>query len=118
MVPNVSSCYLPHAVDSNVFKKFTTKEEKMASEEVKRRLIESSINLKNPNKKIFFWNNRNARRKQSGTLIWWFKEFLDEVGHDKATLLMHTDARDPHGQDLPHIINHLRRQRWTSIVIN
>ena len=22
-------------------------------------------------------------------------------------LLMHTDARDPHGQDLPHLINHL-----------
>jgi len=32
---------------------------------------------------------------------------LDKVGHDKACLLMHTDARDPHGQDLPHIIEHL-----------
>ena len=40
-------------------------------------------------------------------MIWWFKEFLDEVGHDKATLVMHTDARDPHGQDLPHLIDHL-----------
>ena len=40
-------------------------------------------------------------------MIWWFKEFLDEVGHDKAMLLMHTDARDPHGQDLPHILEHL-----------
>ena len=58
-------------------------------------------------KKIFFWNNRNARRKQSGTLIWWFKEWLDEVGHDKAMLLMHTDAKDPHGQDLPHLLQHL-----------
>ena len=28
-------------------------------------------------------------------------------GHDKAILLMHTDARDPHGQDLPHLIEHL-----------
>ena len=45
---------------------------------------------------------------KSGTLILVvFKEFLDEVGHDKATLVMHTDARDPHGQDLPHIIEHL-----------
>ena len=40
-------------------------------------------------------------------MIWWFKEWLDKVGHDKATLVMHTDARDPHGQDLPHIIEHL-----------
>jgi len=34
-------------------------------------------------------------------------EFLDKVGHDKACLLMHTDARDPHGQDLPHLIEHI-----------
>ena len=56
---------------------------------------------------VFFWNNRNARRKQSGTLIFWFKEFLDRVGHDKATLLMHTDPFDQHGQNLNTIINHL-----------
>jgi len=39
--------------------------------------------------------------------VWWFKEFLDIVGEDQACLLMHTDARDPHGTDLPHIIEHL-----------
>ena len=59
-------------------------------------------------KVIFFWNNRNARRKQSGTLIWWFKEWLDKMDlHDKAQLIMHTDPKDPHGQDLEQIINHL-----------
>ena len=74
----------------------------------RQQIINTSIKeLQNPKKKIFFWNNRNARRKQSGTLIWWFKEWLDKVGHDKATLVMHTDARDQHGQDLPHIIQHL-----------
>jgi glycosyltransferase involved in cell wall biosynthesis len=108
VAPKVSSRYLPHAVDSNIFKKFSTSGEQAdAVFNTREQIINSTVNYKNPNKKIFFWNNRNARRKQSGTLIWWFKEFLDEVGHDKATLLMHTDARDPHGQDLPHIINHL-----------
>jgi len=29
------------------------------------------------------------------------------VGHDKATLLMHTDPKDVHGQDLEYIIHHL-----------
>ena len=29
---------------------------------------------------LIFWNSRNARRKMSGSLIWWFKEFLDKVG--------------------------------------
>jgi glycosyltransferase involved in cell wall biosynthesis len=108
VVPNVSSRYLPHAVDSNIFKKYNKSEEAYeAALSTRNQIINSSVKFINPNKKIFFWNNRNARRKQSGTLIWWFKEFLDEVGHDQATLLMHTDARDPHGQDLPHIINHL-----------
>jgi len=106
--PDVSSCYLPHAVNSNIFYKYKTDEMVKISEDVKKRIsIDSTKNFKNKNKKLFFWNNRNARRKQSGTLIWWFKEWLDNVGHDKATLLMHTDPRDPHGQDLPHIMQTL-----------
>ena len=57
---------------------------------------------------LFLWNNRNARRKQSGTLIWWFKEWLDKSdNHDNAQLIMHTDPKDPNGQDLTHLIEHL-----------
>jgi glycosyltransferase involved in cell wall biosynthesis len=108
VAPNVDSEYLPHAVAPDIFKKFKSPEQVASADEVKRQLHDiCAPKNQNKDKKIFFWNNRNARRKQSGTLIWWFKEFLDEVGHDKACLLMHTDARDPHGQDLPHLINHL-----------
>ena len=99
--------HISHAVNSEYFKKITDKEQLKAIEGTKQQISDASVNFKNPKKKIFFWNNRNARRKQSGTLIWWFKEWLDKVGHDKAMLLMHTDARDQHGQDLPHIIQHL-----------
>ncbi len=107
--PEVSSHYIPHAVNSTVFYKHNTSEKTEQVKTLRQNLcVNSTENNKNPNKKIFFWNNRNARRKQSGTLVWWFKEFLDEVGHDKAMLLMHTDARDPHGQDLPHILEHLK----------
>jgi glycosyltransferase involved in cell wall biosynthesis len=106
--PELSKSHIPHAVDSSIFYKFTDADSKQNMQTLRNRIcVESSVNLKNSEKTIFFWNNRNARRKQSGTLIWWFKEFLDEIGHDKAVLLMHTDARDPHGQDLPHIIEHL-----------
>ena len=94
--PDVDSVYLPHAVDSNVFKPL--------SEDVVKKFKAEHMGEDQKDKFIFFWNNRNARRKQSGTLIAWFKEFLDIVGHDKATLLMHTDVRDPHGQDLLAII--------------
>jgi glycosyltransferase involved in cell wall biosynthesis len=95
-------CYLPHTVDTGIFKKIEDEEE------IKKRRVDGFKTLENVNDRtIFFWNNRNARRKQSGSLIYWFKAFLDEVGHDKATLLMHTDPKDPHGQDLEYIIHHL-----------
>ena len=95
-------CYLPHTVDIDTFKKIEDKVE------LKKRREEGFANLDNASDRvIFFWNNRNARRKQSGSLIYWFKAFLDEVGHDKATLLMHTDPKDVHGQDLEYIIHHL-----------
>ena len=107
--PDINVSHIPHAVNSEVFYKYKSSEKLKVVNDIKNRLtVDSSFErCKNPNKTIFFWNNRNARRKQSGTLVWWFKEFLDEVGHDKAMLLMHTDARDPHGQDLPHLIEHL-----------
>jgi len=108
VTPDVSSYYHPHAVNSNVFHKYKTDEEKVRLQMLRNRItVDSSNHHKNPNKTVFFWNNRNARRKQSGTLVWWFKEFLDQVGHENATLLMHTDPRDHHGQDLPHLIEHL-----------
>ena len=103
--PGVPSQYLPHAVNDNIFHKFKDTERTEKVKAMRNNIFQMSADKQE--KKIFFWNNRNARRKQSGTLIWWFKEWLDKVGHDKACLLMHTDAQDPHGQDLPHIIQHL-----------
>tara|TARA_B100001094_G_C18195434_1_gene810446 strand:+ start:3777 stop:5060 length:1284 start_codon:yes stop_codon:yes gene_type:complete len=107
VVPDSSLHYLPHAVPPQWFHPIKNTEESNTANLLRDRVANSTEKFKNPKKKIFFWNSRNARRKQPGTLIWWFKEFLDEVGHDKATLLMHTDARDPHGQDLPMILDRL-----------
>lgn len=96
--PETEEIYLPHSVNTDIFK----------------RLPDNVINdFKNQNlplernKTVFFWNNRNARRKQSGTIIWWFKEFLDQVGYDKACLIMHTEPKDENGQDLEAIIRDL-----------
>ena len=94
--PDVKCIRIPHTVDTDTFKKRPLEEY--------ARLIEDAGCA---NKKVFFWNNRNARRKQSGTLIYWFKDFLDEVGHDKACLIMHTEPKDPNGQDLEAIIENL-----------
>ena len=98
--PDVSCTYIPHAVNGDIFKPMT-------AEQIENVRIES-LPEGDRKKTIFFWNNRNARRKQSGTLIYWFKKWLDKTNnHDKAQLIMHTDPKDPHGQDLQHIVENL-----------
>lgn len=96
--PDVHCVHIPHAVDTEIF----CKKEKQS--DIQKRSI---MTKDHENKIIFFWNNRNARRKQSGSLIFWFKEFLDKVGHDKAVLVMHTEPKDPNGQDLVAIMENL-----------
>ena len=96
VAPETDSSYIPHAVDSEVFKAFD--ETTIAAWRQSKGLDD---------KFVCFWNSRNARRKQSGTLIWWFKDFLDKVGHDKACLIMHTDVKDLNGQDLQAIVDEL-----------
>ena len=91
VAPSVKSQYVPHAVDANFFKPL---------EEEKIDLLRKDNFKENAGKFIFFWNNRNARRKMGASLIYWFKVFLDKVGHDKAVLLMHTDPRDKAGSNL------------------
>jgi len=96
--PTVQEEYLPHTVDMEVFKRLEDEEIAM---------FKSAHFDATDDRFIFFWNNRNARRKQSNSVVWWFKEFLDEVGRDKVCLLMHTDPKDPHGPDLEIVLDHL-----------
>jgi len=100
VAPSVKSSYVPHAVNTKFFKRYE-------KDEIKTFAKNSFKDLYDSERFIFFWNNRNARRKQSGSLIFWFKSFLDKIGKDKACLIMHTEVKDQHGQDLEAIINHL-----------
>ena len=88
--PDVDSSYLPHSVNTEYFKPLDLEE---------RAQLRETMGL-DKDKFIVFWNNRNARRKQSGTLIFWFKDFLDKIGHENAMLIMHTDPKDPNGPNL------------------
>jgi len=97
VAPNVETHYLPHAVTPDHFKPL---DQKIISE------LRSKMNIED-DKFVVFWNNRNARRKQPATLIHIFNQFLQEVGKDKATLIMHTDPRDPNGPNLVANINEL-----------
>ena len=100
VAPDVECIYLPHAVNTEIFKP-------LSDADVKKYKKASGLLAATNDKFVFFWNNRNARRKMSGSILFWFKEFLDKIGHDKACLIMHTDPYDDHGQDLTAIIKEL-----------
>jgi len=95
VAPEVENYYIPHAVDENIFRKLG----KETVDEFKEQNFPN-----HDDRMIFFWNNRNARRKQSGTLIHWFNKFAEEVGPEKVCLIMHTDPKDPNGQDLEALL--------------
>ena len=98
VAPNVENHYIPHSVNTSIFRP-------MAEEEL---AIARQQHFNDASDKFtFFWNNRNARRKMSGSLIYWFNEFANEVGPDKVRLIMHTDPKDSNGQDLPLILSTL-----------
>jgi glycosyltransferase involved in cell wall biosynthesis len=97
--PDTPRLRIPHTTNTDVMKKFTESQIKEF-----RRNNEIGYKKNGEEKFIFFWNNRNARRKQSGSLAWWFSEFLDRVGRDSACLIMHTEPKDPNGQDLEAIM--------------
>jgi glycosyltransferase involved in cell wall biosynthesis len=99
VAPEVDCHYIPHVVDTDIFMPLTDTEV--------QKLKKDNFPQWKEDKFLVFWNNRNARRKQSGAVIWWFKDFLDKVGKDKAVLLMHTEPNDPNGPDLQAIINEL-----------
>ena len=97
--PEIDNIYHPHAVDSKVF---APKTDQQIQE-----LKDNNFPNDNKEKVLFFWNNRNARRKQSGSLVYWFNEFANEVGRENVRLIMHTDPNDQHGQPLEYMLQEL-----------
>ncbi len=97
--PDVEEEYVPHAVDSSVFQSLP--------EDI---VLQNRNNIVPGKEFVCFWNNRNARRKQSGTLVHWWKDFLDQEHIDESTasLVMHTSLQDPHGQPLHHLAEILK----------
>ena len=90
--PEVECEYVPHAVDTDIFAPL--------SPDTIKNLRLKNFGPKGNDKFVIFWNNRNARRKQSGSLVYWYSKFVEKVGKDKVLLVMHTEPKDPEGQDL------------------
>ena len=96
VAPEVESIYLPHSVDTKTFDLFD-------DDSILHAKI-GNFGKGNENRFRVFWNNRNARRKMSGSLVWWFNEWAEKVGPENVQLIMHTDPKDSNGQDLEAIM--------------
>lgn len=91
--------YIPHAIDSQTFKPLPEKD-----------VLEFKRKHYGPHaerKFVLMWNNRNARRKMTGDVIESFALFAKRVGIDNVALFMHTNARDPEGQDVLAVAENL-----------
>ena len=71
---------------------------------------------------VAFYNSRNIRRKQVPDTIWAFKQFVDKLELEQAkkcALVLHTQAIDPNGTDLPAVIEALcghEEERYNIII--
>ena len=88
--------YVPHGINTDVYKS-----------------VEVPVEFRNEILKgkdydfVFYWSNRNIRRKQPADVIWAYNRFCEMVGKDKAdrtALVMHTQPVDENGTDLPKVI--------------
>lgn len=84
--------YIPHALPDQLFKPLdegeieTFKKDSYGPHAMKRFVL--------------MWNNRNARRKQTGDVVASFAGFAKVVGKENVALFMHTQPGDPEGQDV------------------
>jgi glycosyltransferase involved in cell wall biosynthesis len=91
--------YVPHGINPNEYKPV----------EVPTQFREEILGGKEYDY-VFFWSNRNIRRKQPSDVIMAFKEFCGRIGEEKASkvaLVMHTQPTDQNGTDLPNVVETL-----------
>jgi glycosyltransferase involved in cell wall biosynthesis len=93
--------YVPHGINSEIYKPTDVPQE-----------FRSEILGGKEYDFVFYWSNRNIRRKQPGDVIMAFKDFCDRIGPEKASkvaLLMHTQPIDENGTNLHEIVRVLAK---------
>lgn len=96
--------FIPHTLPPNLFFPLTEAEKKAYRHQL--------LGPKRVNDFVGIWVNRNARRKRPSDVLEAWKIFLDDLrkkhGHDKATLIMHTDPLDQEGPNLHAVCENLK----------
>ena len=88
--------FVPHALPDDLFFPIPEDQKKMFKSQV--------VSPERSDHFIAFWVNRNAKRKRPNDLLWSWKIFMDKLqekhGHQKASLLLHTQPDDQEGPNL------------------
>lgn len=84
--------YVPHGLPKDLFKPLP--------DDVVEQFRKEHYGPHADKKFVAMWNNRNARRKQTGDVIESFAAFAKDVGKENVALFMHTAVHDPEGQDI------------------
>lgn len=100
--PNKTN-FIPHSLPEDLFFPISMQE---------RRMYKSSLlGSDKVDNFVGIWVNRNARRKRPSDVLEAWKIFLDDLkrtkGHQKASLVMHTDPLDQEGPNLYAVCDHL-----------
>jgi glycosyltransferase involved in cell wall biosynthesis len=110
--------YVPHGINENHFFPIDSSMEKESIELSKFKL--NLLEGRNYNF-VFLYNARNIRRKCVSDLIAAYSIFCDKIGKEKAKkslLLLHTQAVDENGTDLPEVIDLLCDPEYVNVKIS
>lgn len=97
--------YVPHGINSNVYKPLTEPSDIIARDVFKKALFKDK-----EYDFVVLYNNRNIRRKMTGDVVLAFNEFVKKLPKEKADrclLLLHTQPVDENGTDIPKLISDL-----------
>jgi glycosyltransferase involved in cell wall biosynthesis len=84
--------FIPHAVPEEIFHRLSDSEIKKHKQKI--------LGVGKEDHFVAIWNNRNARRKRPGDLLFAWKKFLEKTEKKDAILIMHTDPHDKEGSNL------------------
>tara|TARA_R110001599_G_scaffold158397_2_gene345082 strand:- start:4120 stop:5361 length:1242 start_codon:yes stop_codon:yes gene_type:complete len=84
--------FIPHAVPEEIFHRLSDSEIKKHKQKI--------LGVGKEDHFVAIWNNRNARRKRPGDLLFAWKKFLEKTENKDAILIMHTDPHDKEGSNL------------------
>jgi glycosyltransferase involved in cell wall biosynthesis len=102
--PDWAVQWVPHGVNESRFFPIT----QLHNEWKEYNDFQETFKSKNDVDFIFFWNNRNIRRKQPGDLILAFNTFCEQLPKEKAkrcALFIHSQISDVNGTDLMAVKN-------------